>query len=169
MTAGWTIALVAFILLANGLMWGALWVWLRRRWPLPSELTPPEAPDPDAAEFRGYYLETRLLRAGVEAGRFLGWGRLARGAGVLRLEHGGLAFRRFLTRRPRWIPGAAVRGVSLSKRRRIRGEMALHLDWEAGGLRLRSVFVLAGGISVTVLVAQRLQPRLAAREGESRE
>jgi hypothetical protein len=157
--------LIALIALLNLGAWAAVLGYLRLKYPAPPELREPDAPRAADSLFPGYYLVTYRVVNEREAGRFLGWGSLMRGNGAMYLTGRGLHFLRHLTRRPLWIPNAALRrvNVQLSPRRRIKGRMSLEVDWELAGLRLRSVFVLTGGVSATVHLAQRLEARLPAQ------
>ncbi len=156
------IAVVAVVAVANI----GFWVWyvryIRRKYPLPADLQKPDSRETGEAEYGGYYLETRVVEDDIEKRRFPGWGLFARGKGAICLTARGLHFWRKGFGKPLWIPYFAMRRaeVGISKRMRIRGKMALEVDWELAGYRLRSVFMVDGGVSATVRVAQWLQARI---------
>ncbi len=118
----------------------------------------PDRFDQSREVFRGYYLVT-VRRGGTDEGRrFFARGLIAHGFGRLYLTPRGLHFLRYLTRRPVFLPVADLRGfdVVVSSRRRIRGRLALEVDWERDGQGLRSIFVLSGGVSATRRLADWL-------------
>ena len=153
--------LVGSLLIALAGGWFGLGAYLRRKYPWPDELANPETPAEGMQHFAGFYYLTRRMDEEREGAAFLGWSLLFVRPGVLYLGDRGLLFKRTLVRRPIWIPYPLLRGVKvrLSDRRRIEGRMALEVDWECAGLRLRSIFVLEN-VSHTVLVAQWLESRL---------
>jgi hypothetical protein len=152
--------IVVGLLLATGVGVGIFHV--RRRVPRPVELRPSPDNAAPAVRFPGLYLETRRLILDAESGRFTGWRLGGRSRGHLELSETGLRFRRSFWRRSVWLPYGAIRQVNVvfSPRRCIRDKMALELDWEAGGLRLRSIFVLDGGVSASVHAARWVEARL---------
>jgi len=80
--------------------------------------------------------------------RYCRQGFFARGSGVLWLEEEGLFFRRYLTRRPLFIPFPAMTGTRSAGWHAGRwggGREFLVIDWRAGDLSLSSGFLLSGG------------------------
>jgi hypothetical protein len=135
-----------------------------------NESSEPDSLDHSRQIFPGYYLMT-VRKRGVEEGpRYFARGLICRGAGRLYLTPRGVHFLRFLTRRPVFIPTGSLRGleVRVSERRRIRGKLALEVDWERRGNPLRSVFVLKEGVSATRRVADWIQLHLSAVDSTSR-
>jgi hypothetical protein len=143
--------------------------------PMPPELRAPAERGEIRAEFPAMHWETRRLNGAAEGGRFSGWGRRGRGGGRLALYESGLRFRRGFLSFCRfgslpcgsfWLPYSAVRRVDVvfSRRPQIVDKMALELDWDAGGRRLRSIFVLAGGVSASVHVARWIEARQSAKD-----
>lgn len=155
--------LVGSLVAALAGVWLGLRFYLRRKYPPPAELDNPEPYAAWMQHFRGFYFLTRQMVEDREGAAFLGWGLLFVRPGMLYLGEHGLLFKRTLIKTPVWIPYTALRAVNvrLSDRRRIEGQMALEVDWECAGLRLRSIFVLDDGVSPTVLVAQWLESRLS--------
>lgn len=147
---------------ANAALWIGLISHLRRKYPLPVDLAHPDQRNTCEAYYGGYYLATWRLGENGEQGRFRGWYLLARGNGTLGLTPRGLHFWRRGTKRPLWIPYFAMRKVEvrLSDRLKIRGRMSLEVDWSLDGYELRSVFLVGGGVSATVRVAQWLESRI---------
>jgi len=145
-----------------GAVWTAIRASVRRKDPRPDRMPPPAEVAGTEAEFPGYYLATWKIVGDQERGRFIGWDLLRRGQGRLIYTDRGLLFYRKGTRRPIWLPYEAMRAIRvvLSERRRIRGRMAMEVDWEVAGWYLRSVFVLSGGVSATVGAAQWLEARV---------
>ena len=158
--------LIVLILAAVTVVNVGFWWWLvtrlKRKYPLPEDLQSPDPREASEAEFGGYYLETRIVEDDTEAGRFVGWGMLARGNGMIVMTPRGFHFWRRGAKKPFWIPYFTMRRaeVVLSERMRIRGKMSLTVDWELAGYRLRSVFMVSGGVSATVRVGQWLQARI---------
>jgi len=157
--------LIAALLAINGLVWLIIIQSVRKRYPLPEQLRDPDPPTKITEHMSGYYLMTLRRTNGGEKGRFYGWHLLARGNGYLYLTDRGLHFLRRGTKRPLWIPAGSFRDVNveISKRLKIRGRLSLEVDWELAGYRLRSVFVLGGGVSATRRVADWIQMHIDQR------
>jgi len=163
MNAGSILLLLAGLAALNIAIWIAIMAVIRKRYPLPPEMAEAD-PDSRADEiFPGYYLETHILDNGAEAGRFRGWGLLARGNGGLYFTAKGLHFHRRGVKRALLIPTRALRAVNVvvSTRMRISGKLSCEVDWELAGRSLRSIFVIVGGVSYTRRAAKWIQNHLA--------
>lgn len=154
--------LVAGMAAVNIVMWTVILTVIRRRYPLPAEMSDTDPPERADEVFPGYYLETHRLENGEEIGRFRGWGLLARGNGGLYFTAKGLHFQRRYTKRQLLVPTQALRAVNVvvSERLRIRGKLSCEIDWQLDGYDLRSIFVIIGGVSYTRRAAKWIQDHL---------